>query len=88
MKGTGRRLGNNNNIAFHVYYAEDINEMGGKYSHIKDWKKEREKQRKEKTLLKGIRKKAEWEGKVKRAKREGRKAGSKGKPSKLCSENS
>jgi len=40
LKGIGRRLGNNNNIAFHVYYAEDINEMGGKYTTIKDWKTE------------------------------------------------
>ena len=51
VKGTGRRLGNNNNIAFHVYYAEDINEMGGKYSHIKDWKKESGLNEEQKSIL-------------------------------------
>ena len=40
VKGIGRRTGRDNNIAFHVYYAEDINEIGGAYTNIKDWKKE------------------------------------------------
>ena len=51
VKGIGRRLGNNNNVAFHVYYAEDINEMGGHYTHIKDWKKESGLNEEQKSIL-------------------------------------
>ena len=51
VKGIGRRLGNNNNMAFHVYYVEDINEIGGKYTQIKDWKKESGLNEEQKTIL-------------------------------------
>jgi len=54
IKGIGRRLGSDNNISFHVYYAEDINEIGGNYTEIKEWKKETGLNEKQKEILKAF----------------------------------